>query len=70
MLSGVGGLFGLALGYGAGIAISSFTELTPAFSPLAVAVALVFSLCVGMFFGLWPANKAAKLNPIEALRAQ
>jgi putative ABC transport system permease protein len=70
VLSGFGGLLGLALGYGAGIAISSFTDLTPAFSPLVVVVALVFSLCVGLFFGLWPANKAAKLNPIEALRAQ
>jgi putative ABC transport system permease protein len=51
VLSGFGGLLGLALGYGAGIAISSFTDLTPVFSPLVVVVALVFSLCAGLFSG-------------------
>jgi ABC-type antimicrobial peptide transport system permease subunit len=38
------------------------------FSPLAVILAFVFSALVGIGFGLWPARKAAGLNPIEALR--
>ena len=70
VLSGLGGVVGMMLGYGVVRGISSFTALTPVFSPQVVIVAVAFSLCVGIFFGIYPANKAARLNPIEALRAQ
>ncbi|KKM11113.1 ABC transporter permease [Clostridiales bacterium PH28_bin88] len=70
VISSLGGLVGLLLGYGLVRTLSKFTGLTAVFSPQVVAVALVFSLFVGVFFGIYPANKAANLNPIEALRAE
>lgn len=70
VISGLGGLVGLLLGYGLVRTISKFTGLTAVFSPQVVAVAVLFSLFVGVFFGIYPANKAANLNPIEALRAE
>jgi len=70
VISSLGGLVGLLLGYGLVRTISKFSGLTAVFSPEVVGVALVFSLFVGVFFGIYPANKAANLNPIEALRAE
>ncbi|MBZ4687199.1 MAG: hypothetical protein JG764_832 [Clostridiales bacterium] len=70
VISSLGGLVGLLLGYGLVRTISKFTGLTAVFSPQVVAVAVLFSLFVGVFFGIYPANKAANLNPIEALRAE
>lgn len=70
VLSSLGGLVGLLLGYALVGAISRFTGLAAVFSPQVVALAVVFSLFVGVFFGIYPANKAANLSPIEALRAE
>lgn len=70
VISSLGGLVGMLLGYGLVRTISKFSGLTAVYSPQVVAVALVFSLFVGIFFGIYPANKAANLNPIEALRAE
>jgi putative ABC transport system permease protein len=70
-LSLVGGLIGLALGYGLGALIVALVpvELPPAYVPLwAIALAFGFSLIVGVFFGIYPAGKASRLDPIEALR--
>jgi putative ABC transport system permease protein len=70
-LSLVGGLIGLALGYGLGELITAVVpvHLPPAHVPLwAVALAAGFSTLVGVFFGIYPAGKAARLDPIEALR--
>ncbi|WHX49530.1 ABC transporter permease [Paenibacillus woosongensis] len=67
-LSGFGGLIGVALGYGASALISSMSTLSTEVSMSIVAVSFSFSLFIGIVFGVIPANKAAKLRPIYALR--
>jgi putative ABC transport system permease protein len=66
----VGGVIGLVLGIAAGAIIVSymFDDMTIIISPLVTAGSVLFSILIGVFFGWYPANKAAKLNPIEALR--
>ncbi len=73
MLSLLGGLIGIGLGYIiAGvigrIATASGTTLTPAVGVDSILIATLFSTAVGVFFGLYPANRAAGLEPVEALR--
>ncbi|MUG46232.1 ABC transporter permease [Paenibacillus woosongensis] len=67
-LSGFGGLIGVALGYGASALIASMSTLSTEVSMSIVAISFSFSLCIGIVFGVIPANKAAKLRPIYALR--
>jgi putative ABC transport system permease protein len=68
VLSMLGGMIGIALG-AFGAFIFSKTSGWPALiSPWAVLVALFFSAAVGVFFGFYPAYKASRLHPIEALR--
>ncbi|MGG4552472.1 ABC transporter permease [Paenibacillus humicus] len=67
-LSGFGGLIGVALGYGASALISSMSTLSTEVSMSIVAISFSFSLFIGIVFGVIPANKAAKLRPIYALR--
>ncbi len=68
ILSAIGGLVGTLLGLGiAGIGMK-VAGVALIINPFVVVVAVVFSALVGMFFGLYPAKKAAKLDPIEALR--
>jgi putative ABC transport system permease protein len=70
-LSLVGGGVGLALGFGLGAAVTSALpgDWPPAHVPLwAVFLAVGFSVAVGVFFGIYPAGKASRLDPIEALR--
>lgn len=68
VLSCIGGAIGLCLGL-AGTQIISLVGRWPVLiSPLVVLVAFSFAVLVGVIFGLYPANKASKLNPIEALR--
>jgi putative ABC transport system permease protein len=69
VLSLLGGLIGLGLAYGL-VALGRASTSIPMRTPLsAVIVALVLSTSVGLFFGIYPATRAAKLDPIEALRA-
>jgi putative ABC transport system permease protein len=64
----IGGILGIVLGLILG-AIAAAVLGYQATAPLAaIFVAVGFSMLIGIFFGYYPANKAAKLNPIEALR--
>jgi putative ABC transport system permease protein len=64
----LGGLLGILLGTGAAMALSRWMQWNTLISGQAVAVAFGFSAMVGLFFGIWPARRAARLDPIEALR--
>jgi putative ABC transport system permease protein len=67
-LSIVGGLIGIALGIGTSLMISWLAKWSTLISGMAVVMAFAFSALVGVFFGYYPARKAAFLDPIEALR--
>ncbi len=68
VLSGLGGLLGIGLGVGAAQGASAAFDMDIAFSTEVILIAFLFSVAIGVIFGLFPANKAAKLKPIEALR--
>jgi len=67
-LSLIGGLAGIALGVGAAFGIAQVAGWRIVLSPEAVALAVAFAFVIGVFFGFYPARKAARLNPVEALR--
>jgi putative ABC transport system permease protein len=67
-LSLIGGLVGVGLGIGAALAIGQFAGWRIQLAPEAVALAVAFAFAIGVFFGFYPARKAARLNPVEALR--
>jgi len=67
-LSLLGGLIGIAVGLAASAVIGQLAGWGFAFNPATVAVAVLFSLAVGVVFGVWPARQAARLDPISALR--
>jgi putative ABC transport system permease protein len=64
----IGGTIGVVLGSTGAIVISSIAHWNTLISPLAVLLAFLFSAVVGLFFGIWPARRAASLDPIVALR--
>ncbi len=68
IMSAVGGLLGVAVGAGAAQLISGFTDFSTIVQPYSVVLALGFSGAVGVFFGYYPATRAARLDPIDALR--
>ncbi len=70
LLSGAGGVAGVGFGLGIGALLNFFDIITYVTQSNMVILSFVFSLFVGIFFGLAPARKAAKLNPIEALRSE
>jgi putative ABC transport system permease protein len=70
VLSSLGGFIGAALGVGVTEAVGAWTGWPTAVTASSIAVAMAFSAAVGIFFGWWPARRAAALDPIEALRFQ
>ena len=68
VLSLLGGLLGVALGYGGSWLVGRLTGWPTVIDSATVGVAMGFSATVGVFFGFWPARKAAALSPIDALR--
>jgi putative ABC transport system permease protein len=73
LLSLLGGIIGIGLGWLIAfivgkIAIASGTPFNPVVGVDAIILATVFSTAVGLFFGIYPANRAANLQPVEALR--
>ncbi|HHX64786.1 MAG TPA: FtsX-like permease family protein [Chloroflexi bacterium] len=68
VLSIIGGLIGIGFGWGVAALVNTLDAFTTVVSPQAVALAVSFSLAVGLFFGIYPASRAANLHPIQALR--
>ncbi len=68
LLSLIGGAAGIVLGIGLTVAIARIAEWPTPISVLAILIASLFAASVGIFFGLYPAIKASRMNPIEALR--
>jgi putative ABC transport system permease protein len=67
-LSLIGGIIGIALGLGGSRAISYFAEWHTLVAPESILIAFGFAAGIGIFFGFYPARKASRLDPIEALR--
>ncbi len=67
VLSVIGGLIGIGFGWGVAAIVDSLGTFTTYVSPQAVILAVGFSMAVGLFFGIYPASRAANLNPIDAL---
>jgi putative ABC transport system permease protein len=69
VLTGLGGLAGIIFGWLISVVSKMVFKSLPASVPLWAAVlGIVVSVGVGLFFGIWPAYKAARLDPVEALR--
>ncbi len=68
VISVIGGAIGIILGILSSILIGNLADLTTVVTPGAVLLATGFSLAVGVFFGIYPATRAARLSPIDALR--
>lgn len=68
VLSAMGGAIGILSGFGLGKIVSSLMDMSISFSTPVILYSFLFSLVVGVVFGVFPANKASKLSPIQALR--
>ncbi|MBT0665385.1 ABC transporter permease [Geobacter pelophilus] len=68
LLTMIGGIIGICMGAGGAMVVSKMLEWPTLISIQSVSIAFIFSAAVGIFFGFYPARKAAQLNPIDALR--
>ena len=64
----MGGILGVLVGVGGAEALTRFADWETAVAGESIVIALGFSAGIGLFFGIWPAQRAARLNPIDALR--
>lgn len=69
-ISTVGGLIGILIGFVIARIVTAATSIPSSIEPVSIFMAILVSASVGIFFGIYPANKAAKLDPIEALRSE
>ncbi len=69
-ISATGGVIGILLGAALAQIVTAATSLPSRLDPTSVVLAILMSGSLGLFFGIYPANRAAKLDPIEALRAE
>jgi len=69
-LSTFGGIVGIVLGYLAARAMSALSPISARLEPWSVALGIGITAAVGLFFGAYPAARAARLDPIEALRRE
>jgi putative ABC transport system permease protein len=70
VISALGGLIGIVLGFVVARIVSVATSMPSSVEPASIALAMVMSWSIGLFFGIYPANRAAKLDPVEALRSE
>jgi putative ABC transport system permease protein len=68
VLSVGGGILGIFLGLAMARSVGQLLRVTPIFDPFSMVLAFVFSVAVGVFFGYYPASRAARLDPVESLR--
>lgn len=66
-LTGIGGILGIIGGLAGALGVSALTGLPSKLSPFYIILAVVFSVGIGVFFGLYPAHRASKLDPVEAI---
>ncbi len=66
-LTGLGGILGISLGLAAAMGVSALTGLPNSLSPGYITLAVFFSIAIGIFFGMYPANRAARQDPAEAM---
>jgi putative ABC transport system permease protein len=70
VISAVGGIVGIILGFAVAKVVTATTAMPSSVEPASIVLAIVMSWTLGLFFGIYPANRAAKLDPVEALRAE
>ncbi|GIW30432.1 MAG: ABC transporter permease [Meiothermus sp.] len=68
VLSVGGGILGILLGLAMAGSVGQLLRVTPVFDPFSMVLAFLFSVAVGVFFGFYPASRAARLDPVESLR--
>jgi len=69
-ISATGGAIGILLGAIAAKIVTAATSMPSRVEPASVVIAIIMSASIGLFFGIYPANRAAKLNPVDALRSE